>query len=176
MPNGCDDEPLDLRRRDPANCAGLALPFLQKGLRDIVTVTHALLVGMARAHPVAAIVVEKAHQERRRLRSECPARDGFLLEPLLHGFEQPSIDNRRVFAGVNLAAIGDLANVEAVLQEVGQRPDQEVGWLNRGAVWTDPGPRPDASTVKIDDQQADRTQCEITAEDAANLLGLLLDD
>ena len=61
MPDGGDDQPLDLRRRDPADRARSALSFLQKGLRDIVTVTHALLVGVARAHPIATVIEQKTH-------------------------------------------------------------------------------------------------------------------
>ena len=107
-----DDQPLDLRSRDPADRANLAFSFLKNGLRDIVTVTNALFVGMARAHSISAIVMEETYQERWRLRSECSVRDGLLLESFLHSLEQRPIDNRRMLRWVNLAAIGDLADVK----------------------------------------------------------------
>src|SRR5260370_31173534 len=59
---------------------------------------------------------------------------------------------------------------------MGQRSHHEMGRIDRAAVRTDPPPWPHAPSMKILDQQPDRTQREIAAEDGSNLLGLFLDD
>jgi hypothetical protein len=58
MPKRGDYQFLDVWRRDAGDAADFVLAVLQHGLRDIVAVAHALLVGVARAHQVAAIIEE----------------------------------------------------------------------------------------------------------------------
>ena len=48
---------------------------------------------------------------------------GLLLQSGLHGVEQRPVEDRLVLAGMDLAAIGDLADIEAVLQEMRERAD-----------------------------------------------------
>jgi hypothetical protein len=59
------NEALDFGSRHAVDAAGFRLAILQQRLRDVVPVTHALLVGMRRAHPVAAIVIKAAGEEGR---------------------------------------------------------------------------------------------------------------
>ena len=58
--NGLDDEGLNLVCRDPADGAGLLGPALQQCRRDVIAVLDASLAGMARAHPMAAIIEDAA--------------------------------------------------------------------------------------------------------------------
>jgi len=176
MPKRGYDQFLDVRRRDAGDAAGFVLAVLQHGLRDIVAIAHALLVGMARAHQVAAIIEEKTGEEGRRARppqlaSHCP-----MLEFRLHGLEQLFFNDRLLFAGMDFAAIDDFADVEAVLEEVGQRPHHEAGRMYRAAISVDTGPWPHTTSMKILDQQSDRAECKVAAEDGSDLLSLFLDD
>ena len=58
----------DVWCRDASDAAGFLLAVLQHRLRDVVAIAHALLVGVARAHQVAAIIEEKTREEGRRAR------------------------------------------------------------------------------------------------------------
>src|SRR6202030_4151971 len=84
MPKRGDYQFLDVRSRDAGDAAGFLLAVLQHGLRDIVAITHALLVGMARAHQVAAIIEEKTREEGRRARLPHLASHRSMLEFRLH--------------------------------------------------------------------------------------------
>ena len=44
------------------------------------------------------------------------------------------IDDRLLFAQKNLATVGDLADVEAVLEDVSERPQPKSGRLDRYAI------------------------------------------
>ena len=73
-------------------------------------------------HPVAAVVEELAHQQ-------CvPGSVGWTdvpslcrSSPGLHRVEQVAVEDRRVLAGQTLAFVDDLADVEAVAQQIGER-------------------------------------------------------
>ena len=54
------DQSLDVGRRDSGDEAGFVRLPLQQGMRDIVTVPHALLVGMRRRHRIVAVVEDAA--------------------------------------------------------------------------------------------------------------------
>jgi len=176
MPNRGDYQLLDVWSRDAGDAACFVLAVLQHGLRDIVAVAHALLVGVARAHQVAAIIEEKAGEEGRRARLPHLASDRPILELRLHGLEQLLIDDRLLFAGMDFAPIDDFADVEAVLEEVGQRPHHEAGRIDRAAVTADTGPWPHTTSMKIFDQQSDRAECKVAAEDGSDMVSLFLDD
>ena len=56
-----DDKRLDLGRRHPPDRAGASF-VLQQRLGDVIAIAHATLVGMARAHALAAIVKQTTGQ------------------------------------------------------------------------------------------------------------------
>jgi hypothetical protein len=62
FPQGLKDRPLDLGCRDTGDRAGVFFATLQQSLRDIIRIPNPLLVGMARTHRIAAIVLEEAGQ------------------------------------------------------------------------------------------------------------------
>jgi hypothetical protein len=89
------------------------------------TAAKSALAGMAGAHAVAAVVEELAHQQRRRAR---PAlNEGALLrgELGLDGFEQVAIEDRLMLSRAHVTAIEDLADVEAVVQQIGEGTPRE---------------------------------------------------
>jgi hypothetical protein len=116
-----EDRLLDLGRRHAGDGAGFLLPTLQQRLRDVIAIPNALLVGMAWTHRIAAIVHQEACQSRWRWRTAQLSLDGAIGELGLYRLEQVPIDDRCMLAFVGLAAIDDLADIEAVLEEVGER-------------------------------------------------------
>src|ERR1019366_3123817 len=66
FPNCLAHEGLDIGRRHPGDRSGFGLAALQECLRYIIPIPHALLVGMARAHRIAAIVEDETREDRGR--------------------------------------------------------------------------------------------------------------
>src|SRR5690242_1899563 len=92
--NGC----FDLSGRDSWYCPGALLTAAQKSRADIKGVTDAVLHGIAWAHPIAAIIVEEAGEERADpLAPTCPAR-AVGLQQCLHGVECLRGNDGLVFA------------------------------------------------------------------------------
>jgi hypothetical protein len=58
------DPGFDLQRRRPGDGSRLVFAALQDGLRDIVAPSPSAFSGMARAHPVAAVIEQLAGEER----------------------------------------------------------------------------------------------------------------
>ena len=81
---------------------------------------------MARAHRITAIIKDKTREDRRRPGSGELSLNSPLGKFCLDGFEYLAIEDRRVFAPVDLAAIDDLTNIEAILQNMGERADHEA--------------------------------------------------
>ena len=81
---------------------------------------------MARTHAVAAVVKQTAGQERGCPSQPAPPLHRLGVQLLLDGVEQGTIEDRRVTAAMDLAPIGDLADVEPVLEQVGERPHPEA--------------------------------------------------
>jgi hypothetical protein len=69
-------EGLNLGGRHAGDVACLGLAILQKRLRHIIPVAHAVLVRMRRAHPVAAVVEEATSQNGGRAPEPNPPGDG----------------------------------------------------------------------------------------------------
>ena len=84
---------------------------------DIVAVAYPALVGVRRRHAVSGIIVKPAHQQGP---GSCSRRPPAMLggELLLDRLEQLTIENRRMLAETDLTSMHDLADVEAVAQEI----------------------------------------------------------
>jgi hypothetical protein len=65
------DLSLDLERRRPGDGSSLVFATLQDGLRNIVAPSSAAPSGVARAHPVAAVIEQLAGEERVRVLARC---------------------------------------------------------------------------------------------------------
>jgi len=163
MPDGRDDELFDVWSGRARDAAGLCFPVLQHGLRDVVAVAHATLVGMARAHAIVPIVADETRQEGRRAGPPDPAVHRSFLQLRLHGQEQLLVDDRRVLAFMHFAPVDDLADVEAVLMHEPAHHEPAKFAVARF----------DAKAVEIVDQHAERLEREIAPENGANGLGLL---
>src|SRR5262249_60499124 len=74
------------------------------------------------AHAVATIVKKAPAQERGRAPQLAAPRARLGRKLGLHRREQRTIHNRRLFAAVDLAPVDHLADIEAVLEQMGERP------------------------------------------------------
>src|ERR1700730_7570956 len=60
-----DDDQFDIRPGYARDRPGFGFSVLQDGLRDVISVSDALLVGVAGAHGIAAIIEDQAHEQGR---------------------------------------------------------------------------------------------------------------
>src|SRR5690242_1963371 len=95
---------------------------------------------MGRRHPIA-VAVEQHAGEQARLATACAgvALGGIGGELRLDRIPQRLIDDRRVFAGMGLSPMNDLAAIEAVLQYQVERTARE--WLAANAATRNGRPR-----------------------------------
>src|SRR6266852_7111979 len=140
---------------------------------DIVAVAHPELVGVRRAHAVAAVIEDAAGKDgRRALQPDLPV-DGVGGEFFLHHLEQGAIEDRRMLPAMHLAAVDHLADVEPVLEQIGEGAHPEADASDDPAVRTAPRLGPDAAPVEILHESPHRAELEIANEDGADGLGLL---
>jgi hypothetical protein len=118
-----DDELLQRHRGHACDATGVLVAALKDGMGDIVAISDAILVGVAGRHAIAAVVEEAAHQDRGRVFDAYRPRSHIFGEQGLDRFEGDAINDELVLAGMGLTAIDHLAEVEAVLEEMGQRAD-----------------------------------------------------
>src|SRR5689334_14668966 len=85
-----------------------------------------MLGRVARGHPIAAVIVEKAGQHRTACGSCGAALHAVGLQTGLNGFESLEVEESRVLGRVPGAVMTDLAQVSPVLQEIGERTMIEV--------------------------------------------------
>src|SRR5215207_7320964 len=104
---------------------------------------------MARAHQMAAAVEQQPRQERLPLSSRVPPLNGILVEERLHGLEHLSLDQGWLLAFVDPALVGDLAEVEAVAQDVSQRSPPDRGVADAAPISTPAQGRADATLVQL---------------------------
>ena len=83
-------------------------------------------------------------------------RDSLLLEPRLNRLEQIQIQNGLVPAPVDFATVDDLADVEAVLEEVGEGANAVAGGLDHPAVGKSPRLRSLILIIELGREPADR--------------------
>ena len=99
--------------------------MLKHSLRDIIAVAHTVLAGMARAHAIAHIVMKQSCEGKCRARRVGFAIDRSGGQAALNSLEQFAINERLMLPDVGCAPPDDLAEIEAVLQEMGESSDPE---------------------------------------------------
>src|SRR6516225_5816375 len=115
------DERLSLGGGYAADQSGRGLS-LQHRLGDVIAVAGAALVGVSWAHAVAAIVKQAPAQQRGRAPQPAAPRAPPGRKLGLHRREYGTIHNRRLFAAMDLATVDHLADIEAVLEQIRERP------------------------------------------------------
>ena len=142
-------------------------------MRHIIPVADAALVRMRRAHPVAAVVEETAGQNGGRAPETDQPDDGVGGALGLHGLEQIAAEDRRMLAAMHLTPIGDLADVQSVLEQMGKGTHAEVDTAAPAAIATAIELGPDALPIKLRDQSPHGAKLQIPGEDGAHRLRLL---
>src|SRR5262249_37677620 len=114
-------EGLNLGGRNAADQSGRLRLSLQHGLGDVIAVAGAALVGMGWAHAVAANVKKPSAQNRGGAPQPAAARYRLGRKFALHRLKQRGFENGLMLRAVNLAPVDDLADIEAVLEQMGER-------------------------------------------------------
>src|ERR1700730_3488098 len=166
-------ESLDLGGWYAGDAAGFGSLILQKRMRHIVPVTHAAFVRMRWAHPVAAVIEEAAGERSGRApEPELPG-DRIGGAPGLNGFEQIAGEDRLMLAAMHLASIDDLADVEPVLEQMGQRSDAKADAAAPAAIATAIDLGPNALPIELREQSPHGAKLQIAGEDGAHHRRLL---
>src|SRR5438128_5339754 len=90
----------------------------------------------------------------------------------LHRREQGTIHNRRLFAAMDLATVDHLADIEAVLEQMGERPHAKALPADGPAVRQPPRLAANSPAIEILRQRADGAKLQIARKDRANRLSL----
>src|SRR6266849_1481315 len=128
---------------------------------------------MARRHSVAAVVENAAHQNGGRVYDTHMPFPGIFGQPGLDGVERGAVEDRLMLAGMDLAPVRDVADVEAVLEEMRQGADAISPAPHRPADREGAHLRDDVPSAKFLGQGSDRAAFEIEPEHGADRLGLL---
>ena len=103
--------------RDRTNCGCSCIPE-QKRPRDIVAVVPALLLGLGRRHAMAGVVKHQTGQEMAEGGPGSGLMTPLVREHRLDAIEQVAIEDRGLLARIDLPLVVDLANVEAIAQQM----------------------------------------------------------
>src|ERR1700688_2515002 len=92
-------------------------------MRDVIAVSHTVFVRVARRHPIAHVIKNTPHQERRgTLQTHCTI-DRVLLQFGLDLIEEGPVQDGLMLPGVGLTTVVDLSNVKPVTEHVGEGAD-----------------------------------------------------
>src|SRR6516162_7668501 len=93
----------------------------------------------------------------------------------LHRREQGTIHNRRLFAAMDLAPVDHLADIEAVLEQIRERPHTKAPPADGPAVRQPPRLAANSPPIEVLRQRADRAKLEVAAKDRSNRRSLAFD-
>src|SRR6476660_8143838 len=125
LANRPDDQRLDVGCRHAAHRSGALGGAMEKDGGQVVSVLAAALADMARAQAVAAVIEDAAGQQGLGVHP-CGPMIGRLLTQLgLDSVEQVQIEKARLFAMEDLTLEWHLTDIEAIAQQVGERPAAE---------------------------------------------------
>src|SRR6266446_7464078 len=162
------DQRLDLGGGNAADQSGRRGLILQQSLGDVIAVAGAALVGVGWAHAVATSVKKAPAQDGGRAPQPAAPRARLGRKLGLHRREQGTIHNRRLFAAMDLAPVDNLADIEAVLEQMGERPHAKALPADGPAVRQPPRLAANSPPIEILRQRADGAKLEIARKDRAN--------
>src|SRR5258706_2859294 len=120
---------------DASHRSCCSFPSPQKRRTNIEAIPDSILAGKARAHPVALVIEQFSLEQRPALGSFDLAALSFGFEEFLNPVKRGPIDNGFVFAFEPLAAMMNLAQIDAVLEKIGEGT---IGEGNAAIVFGDP--------------------------------------
>src|SRR6266853_6529435 len=136
---GLHDRLPDCLAGDASHRSCCSFPSPQKRRADIEAIPDTILAGKAWAHPVAPVIEELALEQGPALGSFDLAALSFGFEEFLNPVKRGPIDNGFVFAFEPLAAMMNLAQIDAVLEKIGEGT---IGEGNGAIVFGDLGVAP----------------------------------
>src|ERR1035437_1122384 len=142
-------ELFDLSGRHTRDATGFGLSLLQDRVRHIISVTHTELVGVRRAHAVAPVVEDATGENGRRALEPDLPRDGIGGKLGLHRLEQLTFEDRLMLSVMDSASIDYLADVEPVLEQMGERSHAETDAAPHAAIGKTIGLGSDAAPVEV---------------------------
>jgi hypothetical protein len=125
------DEGLDFFCRDPFYGPSLFSLPVQKCGRDVVAVLDASPAGMARRHPMAAVIEDAAQKKRLRLRPRQLVIVQLLVQFGLDGIEQLAVNDGGLLACQSLAPEDHLSDVKPVAKQISKRAAREGNAADR---------------------------------------------
>src|SRR5262245_17584263 len=129
---------------------------------------------MVGSHPVATVVMEATDQQGFRSVA-CGGVVGALLVELgLHGGKEVTIEDGGLLARKDFALEGDLADIEPIAQEMGERTARERDASDRASGLERSHLGDDASFTQVGHEAAEAAKLEIAPKDGPDPLGLLL--
>src|SRR5262245_10251899 len=129
---------------------------------------------MARGHPVAPVVIDATDQQGFRFDACGRVAVALRVELGLHGVKEITIEDGGLLARKDVALEGDLADIEAVAQEMGERTARERDASDRPPALERSHLGDDASFTQVGHEAAEAAQLEIPPKDGPHPLGLLL--
>jgi hypothetical protein len=103
---------------DTCDGSGFLLAPFDEGAACIVVISLRTLLGVAGRHEIAAVVEKFSGEKRGGSSGASFPRHAVGHQPALDGVEQRLLHYWIVFTGVTLLLVNDLAQVDAVLQQV----------------------------------------------------------
>src|SRR5262249_12423234 len=128
----------------------------------------AALVGVRWTHAIAAIIEKAPAQERGRAAQAAATRARLGRELGLHRLEQRGIENGLMLTAVKLAPVDHLADIEAVLEQMRERPHPKAAPADRSAGRAPPRLAANCAPIEALRQQAHGTKLQIARKDRAN--------
>src|SRR5262249_23722298 len=120
---------------------------------------------MARGHPVATVVVEATDQQGFRSVACDRVTVALRVELGLHRIKEIMIQDGGLLARKDFALEGDLADIEPIAQEMGERTAREGDPSNRASGLERPHLGDDSSFTKVGHEAAEAAKLEIAAKD-----------
>src|SRR6516225_6611745 len=128
---------------------------------------------MARSHPVATVVIDATDQQRFGFGPCDRVGVALLVELGLHRVKEITIENRRLLAWEDLALEDDLADIEPIAQEVGERAAGERDPANRAPALERSYLCDNPSRAEVGHQQVEAAKLQISPKDGLHPLGFL---
>src|SRR6202035_5764155 len=123
---------------------------------------------MRRAHPVAAVVEQAPGQNGGRAPEPDLPGDGIGGALGLHGLEHVAAEDWLMLAAMHLTTIGDLAEVEPVLEQMGKRSHAEADTAALATIATAIDLGLYALPIELREQSAHGAKLQIPGEDGAD--------
>src|SRR5215211_3136815 len=131
---------------------------------------------MGWAHAATVRIKDAAGEERGWATQPAAPRHRLGGKLALNRLKQRGLENGLMLTAVNLAPVDDLADIEAVLEQMRERAHAKAAPADGAAIREPPRLAADASMSEVVGQRSHRAKFQVALKDRANRLGLGRDD